>query len=99
MNTHTATVEPAAMIDPAWTPERGYGHAGNLAAIAAATEARLAEAAAALEEPRCPCGGPLDRFGSCVYAADAAGRLVLAPNRAAQAAAFRVHREQSRATA
>lgn len=84
----------STMLDPTWTPAAGYSHAAGLLAIAEKAEADRATIAAL---PSCECGGELDRFGNCTYAAGALARLIAAPSRRAQAAAYRVHGAQSRA--
>ena len=58
----------APMLDPAWTPARGYSHAANLLALANRAEAKPSTV--------CPCGGTLDRFGRCTHARAAAAQLV-----------------------
>lgn len=96
MNT-TQTIQsttPAAMLDPAWTPAAGYAHAADLLKIAEQAEAAKATIA---DLPACECGGPLDRFGNCTYAAGALARLIAAPSRRQQAASYRVHGATSRA--
>jgi hypothetical protein len=98
MNTSqtTASTIPAAMLDPTWTPAAGYSHAANLLRLAEQAETARATIAA---PPACECGGPLDRFGNCTYAAGALARLIAAPSRRQQAAAYRVHGAISRAVA
>lgn len=91
---NTSSLTPAAMLDPSWTPAAGYSHAHDLLAIATAAEQARDQLA---ELPRCECGGDLDRFGNCTYAAGALARLIQAPSRRAQAAAYRVHGATSRA--
>jgi hypothetical protein len=57
------------MLDPQWTPRRGYSHAADLLAIA--EQAETLRAAAAV----CPCGGPLDTFGHCERGREVVARM------------------------
>jgi hypothetical protein len=96
-NTQTPqSTTPAAMLDPTWTPAAGYSHAHDLLAIATKAEQDRDQLA---DLPTCECGGPLDSFGNCEYAAGALARLVAAPSRRQQAASYRVHGTLSRAVA
>jgi hypothetical protein len=85
-----------AMLDPTWTPAAGYSHAANLLAIVEQAETAKTTL---VDLPACECGGPLDRLGNCTYAAGALARLIAAPSRRQQAAAYRVHGATSRAVA